>query len=192
MHFAALARFGESVADPACITQNRGGSRSRCRGECGSRGVQDVLSSTCAPMASPNSIPIGRRHRISRSTGDGETKLAIERRCAGTGRPMTFGPVSLRYFIQCRRSRSGVSIANVPEPETHLVPLVLPAASEKVTHRHLIGATIPTADGTALRDYRSRRDLAEAHLRALEHLLCRAQVPHLKPRGRAEVIRGER
>jgi UDP-glucose 4-epimerase len=56
------------------------------------------------------------------------------------------------------------------EPETHLIPLVLRAVltGEPVT---VFGEDYDTPDGTCIRDYIHVSDLAEAHVKAVEHLL---------------------
>src|SRR5262249_31828329 len=56
-------------------------------------------------------------------------------------------------------------------PETHLIPLVLDAASGFRPDIHVFGSDYPTPDGTALRDYVHVCDLAEGHVLAAKHLL---------------------
>ena len=65
--------------------------------------------------------------------------------------------------------------ANGTSPETHLVPLVLEAALGERPQIDIYGTDYPTPDGTAIRDYIHVQDLAEAHLRALEHLAAGRQ-----------------
>src|SRR5690606_35012385 len=57
------------------------------------------------------------------------------------------------------------------QPETHLIPLVLQAASGRRPHISIYGTDYDTPDGTCLRDYIHVCDLCEAHLLALRHLL---------------------
>jgi UDP-glucose 4-epimerase len=54
---------------------------------------------------------------------------------------------------------------------THLIPLVLDAASGRRPHVTVFGTDYPTPDGTAVRDYVHVSDLARAHVLALEYLL---------------------
>jgi UDP-glucose 4-epimerase len=51
--------------------------------------------------------------------------------------------------------------------ETHLIPLVLQVATGAREEIRVFGTDWPTADGTAVRDYIHVRDLADAHLLAL-------------------------
>jgi UDP-glucose 4-epimerase len=51
--------------------------------------------------------------------------------------------------------------------ETHLIPVVLQAASKMRSVVEVYGNDYPTADGTCVRDYIHVRDLARAHILAL-------------------------
>ena len=52
--------------------------------------------------------------------------------------------------------------------ETHLIPLVLQVASGKREEILVFGTDWPTPDGTCIRDYIHVRDLADAHVLALQ------------------------
>ena len=55
-------------------------------------------------------------------------------------------------------------------PESHLIPIVLQVAQGKRPHLDLYGTDYATRDGTASRDYIHVRDLAQAHLLAIEKM----------------------
>jgi UDP-glucose 4-epimerase len=55
------------------------------------------------------------------------------------------------------------------DPETHLVPNLLKVVSGELASAAINGTDYPTRDGTAVRDYLHVLDLADAHLRALDH-----------------------
>ena len=55
------------------------------------------------------------------------------------------------------------------DPETHLIPLVLRAAT-RGSAVSVFGNDYPTRDGTCVRDYIHVADLCEAHVRALDWL----------------------
>src|SRR5207253_2312700 len=57
-------------------------------------------------------------------------------------------------------------------PETHLIPSAIEAALGLRRHIEVFGTDYATPDGTAIRDYIHVTDLADAHVRALEHLLA--------------------
>ena len=76
-----------------------------------------------------------------------------------------FQAISLRYFnVAGATERNGED----HEPETHLMPLVLRVAAGEATHVQIFGQDYPTPDGTCIRDFIHVRDLAAAHLLALE------------------------
>jgi len=75
--------------------------------------------------------------------------------------------VALRYFNACGAAGD---LGEDHDPETHLVPNVLKAAQGKLTHVSVFGNEYATPDGTAIRDYIHVSDLADAHIRALNHL----------------------
>jgi len=76
-----------------------------------------------------------------------------------------FQAISLRYFnVAGATERNGED----HEPETHLMPIMLKVAAGEATHVQIFGQDYPTPDGTCIRDFIHVRDLAAAHLRALE------------------------
>ena len=54
------------------------------------------------------------------------------------------------------------------QPETHLIPLVLDAATGRRDHIKIFGTDYDTPDGTCLRDYVHVDDLSRAHIAAFE------------------------
>ena len=170
MHFAAYAYVGESVADPALYYRNNlAGTLSLLEAMCETGVDKIVFSSTCATYGIPDSVPIGESVPQLPVNPYGETKLAIERALRWYGEAYHLRSVSLRYFNAAGADPEG-EIGELHDPETHLVPLVLQAALGQRSHVEIYGTDYPTADGTAIRDYIHVEDLADAHLRALEHL----------------------
>ena len=74
--------------------------------------------------------------------------------------------VSLRYFNAAGATEK---CGEHHDPESHLIPCILQAAgaARKVA---VFGKNYPTPDGTPIRDYVHVVDLADAHIRALNHL----------------------
>ncbi len=170
MHFAAYAYVGESVTDPALYYRNNLGGTLSLLDAMRETGVDKIVfSSTCATYGIPDSIPIRESAPQLPVNPYGETKLAIERALRWYGEAYGLRSVSLRYFNAAGADPEG-QIGERHEPETHLVPLVLQAALGQRAHIDVYGTDYPTADGSAIRDYVHVEDLAQAHLRALEHL----------------------
>jgi UDP-glucose 4-epimerase len=66
--------------------------------------------------------------------------------------------------------RDGWRCGDDHDRKTHLTPNVLAAASDPQREVRISGNQYPTLDGTAIRDYIHVADLADAHVRALDHL----------------------
>ena len=170
MHFAAYAYVGESVAHPALYYANNLGGSLALLDAMREVGVEKIVfSSTCATYGAPAGVPIRETMPQLPVNPYGETKLAIERALHWYSQAYGLRWVSLRYFNAAGADPDG-EIGERHEPETHLVPLVLEAALGERPQIDIYGTDYPTPDGTAIRDYIHVQDLAEAHLRALEHL----------------------
>ena len=170
MHFAAFAQVGESVTDPGKYYQNNLiGSISLLEAMRTAGVSRIVFSSTTATYGTPNKIPITEDEPQKPINPYGFTKLAIERALADYAHAFGFAYAALRYFNAAGASPKG-DIGEDHAIETHLIPVVLQVAlgqRDKVT---IFGDDYPTADGTCIRDYIHVDDLAETHLRALDHL----------------------
>ena len=170
MHFAAYAYVGESVADPGMYYRNNLGGSLVLVEAMREFGVNKIVfSSTCATYGTPADSPIHESTPQRPVNPYGETKLAIERALYWYGEAYGLRSVSLRYFNAAGADPEG-EIGELHEPETHLVPLVIQTVLKQRPHIDIYGTDYPTADGTAIRDYIHVEDLAEAHLRALQHL----------------------
>jgi UDP-glucose 4-epimerase len=124
-----------------------------------------VFSSTCAVYGEPEEVPISERTPTNPSTPTGNSKLAVDRMIGDECRAHGLGAVSLRYFNVAGASGE---CGEDHHPETHIIPLVLQAASGRREHVSIFGTDYATPDGTAIRDYIHIEDLAEAHLLAVD------------------------
>ena len=168
IHFAALAYVGESVADPARYFENNVEQGIRLLKGLVEGGVkQIVFSSTCATYGEPQTIPIAENHPQQPTNPYGWSKLFMERILESYDAAYGLRFVALRYFNACGASGE---LGEDHDPETHLIPNVLNAALGKTAFVSVFGNDYPTPDGTAIRDYIHVSDLADAHLRALNHL----------------------
>ena len=78
--------------------------------------------------------------------------------------------VALRYFNAAGADGSGL-IGEDHDPESHLIPLVLQVALGQREQIVIFGDDYATEDGTAVRDYISVDELADAHVKTLDYLL---------------------
>ncbi|MHB9103333.1 MAG: NAD-dependent epimerase/dehydratase family protein, partial [Sulfuricella sp.] len=100
----------------------------------------------------------------------GRSKWIVEQMLADYDRAYALKSVSLRYFNAAGADPEG-QLGERHEPETHLIPLVLQAASGRRESVQVFGRDYDTPDGTCIRDYVHVTDLCEAHLLALDRLL---------------------
>jgi UDP-glucose 4-epimerase len=169
LHFAAKSLVGESVANPAKYwSNNLGGTISLLEAmrEIGVRTI--VFSSTAAVYGEPERTPILETDPTRPTSPYGATKIAVDTTLTEYCRLHGFGAVSLRYFnvAGAFQSADGRWLGERHNPETHLIPNVLAAATERRPVQ-IFGGDYPTPDGTCVRDYIHVTDLADAHLRAL-------------------------
>jgi UDP-glucose 4-epimerase len=170
MHFAAYALVGESVSEPAKYYQNNVVGALTLLESMRSAGVRRfVFSSTAATYGTPASSPIPESAPQHPINPYGFTKLTIEQALDAYAQAYGFGFAALRYFNAAGASTDG-DIGEDHTPETHLIPLVLQVAQSQRERITIFGDDYPTPDGTCIRDFIHVDDLAEAHIRALEHL----------------------
>jgi UDP-glucose-4-epimerase GalE len=99
----------------------------------------------------------------------GASKLMLERVLKDCGIAWGLRCVFLRYFNASGCDPDGV-IGEDHDPETHLIPRILMAATGEIEAITVFGTDYPTSDGTCIRDYIHVCDLASAHALALEYL----------------------
>jgi len=168
IHFAALIEVGESVIDPAKYFENNTAQGIAFLGELVQSGVRRIVfSSTAAAYGDPEQIPITEQSRKWPRNPYGWSKLFMERilDAYDTAYGMKF--VALRYFNAAGATENR---GEDHRPESHLIPNVLSAALGQQQAIRVFGTNYPTPDGTPIRDYIHVIDLADAHIRALEHL----------------------
>jgi len=170
MHFAAFAYVGESVTKPRKYYHNNVSNTLNLLDVMIEFNVKKIiLSSTCATYGIPEEIPITENHQQCPINPYGRTKLIIENILADYEKAYDLRYVSLRYFNAAGADPEG-EIGEWHDPETHLIPIVLQAASKNNDVIQIFGTDYDTKDGTCIRDYIHVTDLAQAHILALEYL----------------------
>jgi UDP-glucose 4-epimerase len=166
LHFAALALVAESVSHPERYYRTNVTGTLNLLEAIRDAGVgRLVFSSTCAVYGQPDEVPIAEDAPTRPQTSYGASKLAVDWMIRDFCTAYGLGAVSLRYFNVAGASGE---LGEDHEPETHIIPNVLRAASGQNPHVNVFGTDYPTRDGTAVRDYIHIEDLAQAHLLALE------------------------
>ena len=171
MHFASFIQVGESVQQPAKYYQNNVVNTLGLLDAMRSHGVgRFIFSSTAATFGEPQYSPIDERHPQQPINPYGRTKLMVEQVLADYERAYGLRSVCLRYFNAAGADPEG-QLGERHEPETHLIPLVLQAASGRRPHIGVFGRDYDTPDGTCVRDYIHIEDLCSAHGLALQSLM---------------------
>ncbi|WP_341686723.1 UDP-glucose 4-epimerase GalE [Limnohabitans sp.] len=171
MHFASFIQVGESVQQPDKYYRNNVSYTLALLDAMRAHGVDKfIFSSTAATFGEPQYTPIDERHPQQPINPYGRTKLMVEQALADYDRAYGFKSVCLRYFNAAGADPEG-QLGERHDPETHLIPLVLQAASGRRANISVFGRDYDTPDGTCIRDYIHINDLCSAHWLALQSLL---------------------
>jgi len=171
IHFAASAYVGESVDDPGKYYRNNVQGTLSVLLACQSAGVDRlVFSSSCATYGAPSAVPIAETTPQGPINPYGRSKLVGEWMIEDFANAHGLHAVVLRYFNACGADPDH-EIGEWHDPETHIIPRTLMAASGVVPELQILGTDYPTEDGTCVRDYIHVTDLARAHVLAVEHLI---------------------
>jgi UDP-glucose-4-epimerase GalE len=169
MHFAAFLDVAESVREPARYYRNNvTGTLAVLQAMAAASVERFVFSSTCATYGEPLETPIPESHPQLPINAYGESKLAVERALPHFERAYGIKWVALRYFNAAGADPDG-EIGEDHAPEIHLIPRAIEAATGGAPLQ-VFGSDYPTPDGTCLRDFVHVTDLADAHVKALQHL----------------------
>jgi UDP-glucose 4-epimerase len=176
VHLAAFCLVGESVADPEKYFSNNVVQGLSLLRAMRARGVRRIIfSSTAAVYGEPQGSPITEEHPTAPINPYGLSKLIFEQALETYRQAYGLQYVTFRYF---NAAGAAADCGEDHHPETHLIPLILkqavrlqrgqPGLSEEGLA--VYGGDYPTPDGSCLRDYIHIRDLALAHVLALEKL----------------------
>ena len=166
LHFAAKSLVGESMEDPAKYWHGNLDVSLALLDSMRRHDVKSlVFSSTAATYGEPDIVPIAEDAPTRPTNPYGATKLAIDYAITSYCNAYGLGATSLRYF-NVAGAYEGIGENHITE--THLIPIVLQVALGYRDKIMMYGDAWPTKDGTCVRDYIHIRDLADAHVLALE------------------------
>ncbi len=170
MHFAAFAYVGESVTDPLKYYFNNVVATLRLLETMLSEGVTKfVFSSTCATFGIPERMPITEDLPQAPINPYGQTKLDIENALKALAHAHGLSFAAFRYF-NAAGAAEDATIGEAHDPESHLIPLAIDAATGRRPPLKVFGQDYPTPDGTCLRDYVHVDDLSRAHIAVFDKL----------------------
>jgi UDP-glucose 4-epimerase len=166
MNFAALTYVGESVEQPLDYYHNNTAGVLTLLRAMAEAGVKMfVQSSTAATYGEPppEAMPITEDTPQDPINPYGQSKLMVEHILADQAAANPeFAYAALRYFNVAGCDPQG-RVGEDHTPETHLIPVLLQAASGKREKAYIFGTDYPTPDGTCIRDYVHVCDLVDAH-----------------------------
>lgn len=170
LHFAGYIEVGESVVNPAAYYRNNA---------CNTQNLLDamikhdieyfVFSSTASIFGEPQHKFISETHIKNPINPYGRSKLMVEYILEDYDKAYGLKSTCLRYF-NAAGADPDVTLGERHNPESHLIPLVLQAASGRRDDIKIFGQDYPTDDGTCIRDYIHVNDLCEAHSLALDRM----------------------
>jgi len=170
-HFASSSQVGESVYNPREYYRNNVINTVNLLDAMLDADVDKfIFSSSAAVYGKPVYIPIDEKHPTQPISPYGKSKLMVETILSDYYKAYNLRSVCLRYFNAAGADSAG-ELGELHEPETHLIPLILQAASGRREDITIYGLDCGTPDGTCVRDYVHVEDLCAAHLLAWNHLL---------------------
>jgi UDP-glucose 4-epimerase len=171
-HFASFIQVGESVTEPAKYYQNNlAATLTLLKAMVRAKVKHFIFSSTAAVYGDPEYVPIDEAHPKAAINPYGRSKWMVEQVLEDFDRAYGLKSVCLRYFNAAGADPDG-QLGERHEPETHLLPLVLQAASGRRKTITVYGFDYDTPDGTCIRDYVHVVDLVAAHAQAVDYLLA--------------------
>ncbi|MEX3772712.1 UDP-glucose 4-epimerase GalE [Pseudomonas sp. MYb118] len=170
-HFASFIQVGESVSEPAKYYQNNlAATLTLLQAMIRADVKRFIFSSTAAVYGDPVYVPIDEDHPKAAINPYGRSKWMVEQMLEDFDRAYGLKSVCLRYFNAAGADPDG-ELGERHEPETHLLPLILQAASGRRESITIYGRDYDTPDGTCIRDYVHVSDLVAAHALAVDYLL---------------------
>ena len=171
-HFASFIQVGESVTEPAKYYQNNlAATLTLLQAMVAAEVKHFIFSSTAAVYGDPVYTPIDEEHPKAAINPYGRSKWMVEQVLEDFERAYGLKSVCLRYFNAAGADPEG-QLGERHEPETHLLPLILQAASGRRSAITVFGRDYDTPDGTCIRDYVHVSDLVAAHALAVDYLFA--------------------
>ena len=166
IHFSARKQVGESVARPTWYYQQNIGGMANVLAAMEDAGVDQMIFSSSAAVYGMPPVEVVPEDIDCRPINPyGETKLIGEWMMADAEKAWGLRWAGLRYF-----NVAGAGWDDLGDMATlNLIPMVLDRLAKGETPK-IFGTDYPTPDGTCVRDYIHVKDLAVAHIAALDYL----------------------
>ena len=171
IHFAALKAVGESTRLPLEYYENNLAGTLTLLQAMKRAGVNSlVFSSSATVYGDPASTPIREDFPRSATNPYGRSKLIIEEILEDLHRAEPHWSMTLlRYFNPVGAHESGTMGEDPQGIPNNLMPFLTQVAIGRRDCLSVFGNDYPTIDGTGVRDYIHVMDVAEGHVKALQH-----------------------
>ncbi|URQ59618.1 UDP-glucose 4-epimerase GalE [Pantoea alhagi] len=173
IHFAGLKAVGESTRKPLEYYENNVSGTVVLLEEMRNAGIYNFIFSSSATVYGANApVPYVETTPIGGTTSPyGTSKLMVEQIMQDYAKADSqFKAIALRYFNPVGAHESGEIGEDPNGIPNNLLPYIAQVAIGRLDKLGIFGADYPTEDGTGVRDYIHVVDLAEGHLKALDHL----------------------
>ena len=173
MHFAGSIVIEESIENPMKYYINNTETSRRLIEYCQINGVNNfVFSSSAAVYGDPAEVPVTEDTVLKPINPYGMSKLMTEHMLMDIAAAGDLRFAILRYF-NVAGADLGRRSGQVGLDATHLIRIAVEAAIGIRAEVPIYGDDYNTADGTCVRDFIHVSDLANAHVLALERLMCK-------------------
>ncbi|MFD1802483.1 UDP-glucose 4-epimerase GalE [Mixta tenebrionis] len=173
IHFAGLKAVGESTRKPLEYYENNLSGTVVLLEEMRNAGIYNFIFSSSATVYGANApVPYVETTPIGGTTSPyGTSKLMVEQVMQDYAKADSqFRGIALRYFNPVGAHESGEIGEDPNGIPNNLLPYIAQVAIGRLDKLGIFGADYDTKDGTGVRDYIHVVDLAEGHLKALDHL----------------------
>ncbi len=173
IHFAGLKAVGESARLPLEYYQNNVSGTLVLLEQMRRAGVHHFIFSSSATVYGVNApVPFVETTPIGGTASPyGTSKLMVEQILADFAKAEPqFSIIALRYFNPVGAHESGRIGEDPHGIPNNLLPFIAQVAVGRQEKLNVFGNDYPTEDGTCVRDYIHVMDLAEGHLKAMDHL----------------------
>lgn len=172
IHFAGSKAVGESVEMPLYYYDNNVNASRILLTVMQKFGVSTIVFSSSATVyGDPITVPIQEHFVLQPTNPYGRTKLVVEQMLGDlTVAAPAFSAIILRYFNPVGAHPSGRIGEDPNGIPNNLMPFISQVAVGRRAQLAIFGNDYPTVDGTGVRDYIHVCDLADGHVKALQHL----------------------
>lgn len=173
IHFAGLKAVGESVSQPIkYYHDNVLGSITLIEVMTKYKVKKIVFSSSATVYGNPHSTPITEDFPLQATNPYGYSKLMVEQILKDLYKADDSWQIALlRYFNPVGADKSGLIGEDPNGMPNNLMPYISQVAIGQHPYLKIFGNDYDTKDGTGVRDYIHVVDLANGHIKALQHFI---------------------